>query len=276
MRNSASHQRRLSTVVSAVMLFFASSLLAEDSNSVWAGEDPNFVELSGTLLHNHVPMSEITDAQPYFSSNDAYTRRKGIDIVTSYDNESSSFKISRLPRHPLVLFFHYHIQGGRRTLPGNYRRLVRVDVNELTDWECSHFDVDMEYIIHTTSPWDSNAVEFYTYPKDPYPEQPNSLDFEWEPVPGANEYDVRICVYRDPNRYKYLGEILYTTVYENSFSVELPCSRPDEHYNATISAYNSDGEKIGQYMTTYRNGYGWDYRFKACPQSVERLNGGNP
>jgi hypothetical protein len=267
MKESKNHDIKRIFVVLIPVLFFTASL-------VWA--DSELVTISGTLLYNGIPMSEITSVEPIFFCNDADTGEKSLDITTTYDNTTGAFTISGLPKHNLVLFFIFHIQGEQSTLPGNYRIYIHVDVNNLSRWDKLHFDVGMEYIIHMVTPWDNGNVDFYGYPDDPYPVHSNPFVFIWERVIGAKRYEFLIFTCRDPDHpggYGFESLIVDAILDENYYAIELPPSEYQEHYEATILAYNGYGEKIGKFMTTYENGYGWDYRFKVPNNSIGDFNG---
>jgi len=234
------------------------------------GQEPNTVELSGIIYYNNIPMSGITDVEPHFGCNDADTGQHSIPITTLYDSNTAAYSINGLPPHNLVLFFDYHLIGPTWTFPGNYRQLIVVDVNALSEWERSHFDIDVKYIIHMTCPWDNNGIDFYTYPGDPHPVHPNDLLFEWEEVEGAEYYGFWIVKYRDPDHPDGPGFIEWiedSTVTENFFWILLDESAEQEHYRSMIHAYNAQDDRIGYQMITYKNGYSSDYRFKAriCP-----------
>ena len=280
-------KNRLRLVVALVAVVFFATVSASSQVSIGSSpsNDSNYVTLSGTLFFNDKPLPEFQNGKAYIS----YKGRSNASTII-YDSKTAKYEIRRLHRSETTLFFNYYIPveidpnersamyrtgkwcGSRnceKTLPGNYRRVVGVDISQLNDSELSHFDIDLYYIIHLLRPWDNNAIEFYTFPKDPYPVfMANDIDFEWEPVPGAVEYVLEVDVKRDPSHPAGYGRIetaTTVTTAENSCTIRLEGSYQDEHYDVGISAYDADDIKIGHYMTTYKNGYGWDYRFVIDP-----------
>ena len=49
-------------------------------------------------------------------------------------------------------------------------------------------------------------------------------------------------------------------IYSNYYSLNLDTNSENDHYEISIHAYN-ELDRNGYYMTTYKNGHGWDYRF---------------
>ncbi len=226
--------------------------------------------LAGTLLHNGAPMSSITAVTPSLWAYDRTTTTNiTATVVLTYNPANGQYSISGLPLHKVTINLRFHLRGATVTLPGNYHGSSTPDIGSLTPGELANYDIDERLIIHMTSPWDNDAIEFYTYPGSPYPAHASSVFFQWDAIPAADEYSLIIQKYRDldhPSGYGYVGDTLDVRTFNTFWDAPLAPSEPDEHYQAWIRAYNLvTYETIATYMTTYTNGYGGDYRFKLAP-----------
>ena len=221
------------------------------------------VTLYGILRYDGQPMSDITDVSPTFRCRNVETGREVSGITSTYDNNTGVYSISGLPSAKVAIWVTFHIRGDRPHLPGNYYVRTTADIPNLSLDQRVNFDIGLEQIIHMTSPWDNDAIGRLTYA--PYPEHSRCLDFTWDAVPGATQYQITMSIYRDldhPDGYGHVESVLNSYVQETSFSTNLDISNDFQHYQASIFAYGSGGNRIGLFMITYENGYGWDYRFK--------------
>ncbi|MFB0524696.1 MAG: hypothetical protein ACETVZ_04100 [Phycisphaerae bacterium] len=214
-------------------------------------------------------MSDITDVSPTFWCRNLETGQGVIGITSTYDNNTGVYSISGLPSAKVQIFVTFHIRGDRFSLPGNYRVWKIADIPNLSLDQRTNFDIGLHQIIHMTSPWDNDAISppALIFPPAPYPvpEHSRCLDFTWDAVPGATQYRIDISIYRDPDHpdgYGRVEIVLNSYVQGTSFSTNLDPSNDFQHYEARIDAYGSGGNRIGLFMITYENGYGWDYRFK--------------
>lgn len=220
--------------------------------------------LSGTLIHNGLPMRLLTDAQPTFWFRNESTGQ-GIDSVTwSYNNLTGEYAFSGLPMERVGISINYHIVGEKNTYPGNYQAFHTVDLSGLSSEQRMDYRINIPKIIHMLVPWDNSQADFSTY--EPYPVQSTHFSAKWDMIPGASYYQITISKYRDPDHpdgYGFIENVLSDQVNEEYISDLLISSGNGDHYEFSVRAYNSINEMIGLYMTTYTNGYGWDYRFKA-------------
>ena len=250
-----------------IILLIAAMVTASFSFSKGeAVQDSNAVELSGTVTYNGKPMSDITDIEPAFSCRYTNTGELTSASLVEYDNYMGYFSADNIPLSNVTLHFGYHLYGQRPTLPGNYMGDLQVYVDKLSEDEAYNLDVPMKQVIHMISPQDNNAVEpSVGRGTDVIYEHEGDVYFEWEPLDGAVNYDLKIDIYQDADEnssYKFLTNELTATAIENSYLAQLPLSEQGEHYEARLDAYNKAGDKIGMYVVTYKNGYGYDYRFK--------------
>lgn len=226
--------------------------------------------LAGTLLHNGSPMSGITAETPSLW---AYDQTAGTDItatvVFTYNPANGQYSITGLPLHIVTISLRFHLHGATETLPGNYHGAAYPDIGSLTSGELANYDIDERLIMHMTSPWDNDAIEFATFPGSPYPAHNSPVPFQWDAVPGRDEYSFVIKKYRDPDHpsgYGYISTVLDTRILTTSQNPLLDPSALNEHYQMEVNAWNlTANDTIAFYMTTYTNGYGVQYRFKVVP-----------
>jgi len=139
-----------------------------------------------------------------------------------------------------------------------------IDIGVLSGLERDFFNIELNQIIHLTSPWNNDSVKPRIAIGDYNIHNNIPLTFQWDIIDEATGYDVIIDKYRDsdhPDGYDRINTRVHEYVATNSFIANLPQSDVDEHYEFTVNAYNKS-QKIAYYMTTYTNGHGWDYRFK--------------
>jgi hypothetical protein len=221
-------------------------------------------------------MSNITKLPPTFFCTDRDTGQLINSKTVRYDNNTSVYSISGLPLVRVIISVSFHIRGSRSTFPGNYYVSKTVDIPNMSPDERVSFDIGLVQRIHMTSPWDNDAVNPLTYdptsyPAAEFPEYSGSLNFAWDAVPGATQYQIKISLSRDPydhpDGYGRVGYVVDESVQGTSFSIILAPSEDLYHYGAAIFAYGPDGDLLGDFHISYPSGHGWDYRFKV----VERL-----
>ncbi len=225
------------------------------------------VTLSGILRYDGRPMSDITDISPTFWFRNEETGREIniSDIISTYNNNTGAYSISGLPSIKVGISVTFHIRGVISNLPGNYNVWKIVDIPNLSRHQKVDFDIGLELKIHMTSPWDNDTLGLHTYPSGPYPEHRCRLDFAWDPVPGASRYHIDISVYWNPDHpdgYEYIGRVVNSDVYGTFFFTVLDFSNDFQHYQASIFAYDSDGNRLGHLEIAYEGARGWDYRFR--------------
>lgn len=248
----------------ATSMFCVGGLLLVLATAVGSIQAAN---LAGTLLHNGSPMSGITAETPDFYAR-IYGTTQDItaDVTFTYYTTTGAYTITNLPNKKVTLSMVFHLHGSASTLPGNYRGAAYPDIPNLTPGELANYDIDERLVIHMTSPWDNDAIEFAIFPGSPYPAHNSPVWFQWDAVPGRDEYSFIIKKYRDPDHpsgYGYISTVLDTRILNTFWNALLDPSGPNEHYQAEIQAWNLTANKtIAFYMTTYTNGYGVQYRFK--------------
>jgi hypothetical protein len=216
--------------------------------------------ITGTLYYRSSLMSDLTDALPEFWFKDRVTGQY-LYLTANYNPADSTYEILECPETE-KFFVDVAFPGefgSQTTLAKSYRKQITFDTTVV-----SNQDIELQQIIHLVSPWNNGQVEFSTYPYSPYSIHYSPVQFTWEAVSGANDYEIRIDKYRDPdhpNGYGFIETILNENTSNTSFSQILSPSPSFEHYEFAVIAYE-DEKVLGYYMTTYINGSGRDYRFK--------------
>jgi hypothetical protein len=188
------------------------------------------------------------------------------DATAEYSPEDGSYQVTGLPGGPMGMAISFHVTGDQPTLPGNYRIFHPLDLSTIPRNECCAHDVDLWQIMHLTRPWDNSLVEFPTgHGDDTYPRHPSPLTFAWEPLPAAASYELRVGESRNPDHpdgYGHIRWVLNETSAATPFTADLEASAPGTHYELELYARDAGGGRVGQIMTTFTNGHGWDYRFR--------------
>ncbi|RLB85821.1 MAG: hypothetical protein DRH26_18020, partial [Deltaproteobacteria bacterium] len=217
--------------------------------------------LKGTLNYQGIPMSQFTNATPLFSVRNNSTGERYEGAVT-YDPQDASYEIVNLDLDYIGISVYFHVSGLKSTHPGNFRISMGFDMGALSESERNSYNIGLNKIIHLTSPWNNGLTidsinDFTTYN--------SQMTFQWNAVEDATKYNFIIDKYRDldhPDGYGLIQNIIDVNIAENSYNVNLPASNEFEHYEVSLEAYNNTNQ-IAFYMTTYKGGYGWDFRFKA-------------
>jgi hypothetical protein len=245
-------------VVSFIFAIVAGLLIASPQRADAA------VDLSGTFEFNHTPISTYTDVTPAPNIYDE-TAADYIDPALTYNNVTGAYTLAALPTHTLSISGYITTVGTIPTMPGNFALYTSVDLAALTPAERADHPIPVTYLMHMTSPWDNNLVEFPIPSTGTYPEHPRHIEVLWDAVTGAAYYIASIDRYRDSEHsegYGFIERPYTTTTAETAWSVDLANSAVLEHYQLGILAYNAADELLGNIVVNYTNGYGADYRFK--------------
>jgi len=220
-------------------------------------------ELSGVIKYDGTPMSDLTIVQPTFWGRNESTGQAIDGIISTYDNTTGVYTLANLPSDAIGISVRFHVVGSRATLPGNYDAWQVVGINQLTPAQRGTYDISTQQIIHLSSPWDNNGIDFSTF--DPYPSHRSPVEFQWDSVPGASEYRIAIWRCRDashPDGWGIIDIPVHESIQGNTYLATLDTSSNLQHYQFSVSAYSPTQTYLGNYLTTYTNGIGWDYGFK--------------
>lgn len=129
-----------------------------------------------------------------------------------------------------------------------------------------NLNLNVVHSIHLKSP--VNNQEERTFTSDP-PEvlyrqnfHPSASVFEWEPVPGATRYEVRILL-TDEDTDQKIDEKKFNTT-QTTIKPNLSTNYGNTYYMFTVTAYkgNNWSDLIGEFTNYYKNGYGGWFEFK--------------
>ncbi|MBI4774285.1 MAG: hypothetical protein HY788_08915 [Deltaproteobacteria bacterium] len=183
-------------------------------------------ELQGVLLFNGAPMSGITAETPtFFVVNDVTGKTAG-NFIAEYDPSSAAYELRNMPS-VAGISVNFHVTGTEATLPGNYTFYKSVDIASLTEGERLDYDLDAYRILHLLTPYDNSQIAPGSYLTE-YPEYPTPVAFQWEAIPGAEFYSIRIARYRDashPEGFGLIETIVYEDVQGTSYQADLERKR---------------------------------------------------
>ncbi len=218
-------------------------------------------QLTGICEFNNMPMPWRTSVLPWAQLQDSEGLIPGAEF--RYYSVTGRYAVNNVPSSGRVYInANYRIDETHSHYPGNYEYASSVDLSTMTPEETENHDLDFQYIIHMTDPWDNTEILPHS---DPMPEHQPGILFRWDSVQGAVEYLFAVGRYRSsshPSGPGYIDRPVEIYASETEQVVSLPVSDPDEHYAALITAKNTSGQTIGRmFRPLLSGGYGFDYRF---------------
>lgn len=209
-------------------------------------------QLTGRLMYAGAPLGErARGVDPGFSSS-------GSALPFVYDAETSEYAVFVAAGATHGITASLNAAALPASMPGNYTSNL-ISLTIPADAPLVH-DFALRRIIRLLTPHDNSLI---THAVGTYPPHASPVTFSWEPLPEADEY--RYTVFRFQTvPYESLG-VFVPTASTDQLSVtfdgaDLPVSEANQHYQFTITARRL-GVDIGQYRTTYTNGFSLDYRF---------------
>ncbi len=210
------------------------------------------------VLYNGSPLSDYTDKTPSF-----WAREEDNNTVPtlhpSYNTDTGHFKLADME------IGKYGLQVTLDDDDNGYNR-----PNDFTGWTSPVYvnkgkstveqDLSVSRILHLTSPFD-NKIIHQSMGDDLNVHEGEELKVEWDPLPEATDYQLRISLYKE-NPYQRIITVVNHKTSNTSYVASLPATDEGQLYQLNLSANNAAGDKVGQLMTNYENGIGWDYRFK--------------
>lgn len=219
--------------------------------------NPINYQLSGLIKYNGSPIIDRTFKTPsmWAWSWDTESPSYLEDVELDYYPTTGHYGINGLPDSGEVDIYTYiHVQEQRQyvRLPGNFENYTDTSFNlsELEPTEAAKYDIEMQEFIHLLTPYDNSEV---IYSVGEHPPESSPLTFSWSPIKGAAGYNIRI---QKINSTKSIIEQVYSyNVTNGSTSTEiiLPTSLEGEYYEFVMHAYNTDGNQVGLYITTYKD-----------------------
>jgi hypothetical protein len=224
--------------------------------------------VSGVMRFNGQPhLSDIVPLIQSVKDVDADEWMVEDDLTLTYDGTNGEYQLAGLPDAKLRIWLYFPYTPESWNFGGNYiTEAGTIDLPTLTVEQRSSYDIELLVITRLTQPRD-NATRGETSASDPYPVHSQPVQIEWDAVPQADRYRVRIDRYRSPSHpdgYGYLSAELDLFVTAPNYSATLTANAENENYALRVDPYNLT-TRLGYYMHTYSNGYGWDYRFSVAP-----------
>jgi hypothetical protein len=215
------------------------------------------VVLTGAVTYSGRLIGTIATQEVAFWCRDEESGRAIDGLPTYYDPETSVYAIGPLASRRTGCEATLHVMGSRRTLPGNYNAFRVLDLRSVAPGSQQAFEFDAEKILHLVSPYDNSLIEMDT---GEYGQEASPVHFAWEPLEEAVAYEVQLYNCSNPPDYSCLPPQRTTTA-ATVFDATLSSSAPGRHYEFSVVAWGASGREVGLYLTTYRDGFGWDYRF---------------
>jgi len=126
-------------------------------------------------------------------------------------------------------------------------------------------DLEVHRTIHLTLPVDNLGVVGAIPP--PFDTYASSVTFQWDAVPEAANYNIRVDRYQQSPFMFLANEIVTNQVgTQVTFTTaDLPANNPNEFYLIDIFAVNAANTLVGKILVSRTNGLSFDYRFQMVP-----------
>lgn len=211
----------------------------------------------GTLYYEGKPVDQITSYEPHFWFRDENNTGNILHPEVTYKN--SRFKVYGLPAGSYGVQTNIDaVMENPRDYPGDFYAWRQFSV---TEGMVSKLNVDLQRVIHLTSPQD-NGVQLHLWCAkcEDMISFPLPVTFSWESL-GDNVYYDYYIARKNCSPYKTLETVSSGTIKDTQVAVSLLPSKDNEFYEFHLNA-RKEGRTIGLLMTHGECGYGWDYRFR--------------
>lgn len=226
------------------------------------------VTINGTVRYNGQPITDYTDKPVSFWAREDIPPYRVPTISSVYDTNTGEYSIifSNIPSSTYGVQVQIDAASpfDGNFFPGDYYGWNTPIVLDGTP--VVNKDLTCNKLIHLTSPADNLSIVGSI---GVYPTYHNTILFKWDAIAGASVYEISIDRWQSSPPYNFRGNAYYNNAFTNTqLTITLADSLEDEHYQFSLLAYNSLGQRIGQLMVVYDNGYGWDYRFRIAPTGL--------
>lgn len=229
----------------------------------------------GTVYYNNQIVTEYTKAYAEIGLRNVDTN-EWLPTNYAYDNENGVFSIENVPpgkySPTITIQSGYPFKLGDKSASNagdfvSYLSGLNDDILVPPHLDEVQSDLKVVYSVHLIRPVDNQ--ELRTYAGDP-PEKlyqsfysPSADTFEWEPVPGASKYEVRILL--NTGKTGEFSTLVDEFVESTEYSPNLDINSGNDYYSFLVYPYNSDGELIGTFDNYYKNGFGGWFEFQVIP-----------
>jgi eukaryotic-like serine/threonine-protein kinase len=216
-------------------------------------------EIRGTCMLNGHPF--LTSDTPVLSSLSWLEdgKQKAIkDARFTYDSATGKYSLAGLPPENSFLLWLYFRRHPKDTLHLGGQHLFsayHIDLQGRTDADRADFPLLVEQVIHLKKPVDNNGILEKTE-EGLHPELSSPVTFEWEPVEGADTYEVEVstwCHKGHPTGARPAPITQKTS--EASASFSLDATKDKEWYRVNIKAFDQ-GRQVAELMKVSPGSYG--------------------
>ncbi|MFA4829474.1 MAG: hypothetical protein WC855_12970 [Thermodesulfovibrionales bacterium] len=216
-------------------------------------------QVRGRLIYNNIDIDRLTPVESTFWFR---SEEKGTSVTPTIKYKNGSITINGLPPGPYGMSVNIDANPlNPRMFPGDYSTWKSFTI---IAGHRSDLDIELQKIIHLTSPVDNATVMSYGGQECADKIGNNSpVVFSWETLEDDVYYDYSIAAMQC-KPFKMLKAMTGATTKDTSISLHLPHNEPNEFYLLTLTA-KKNGKLIGQLVTHGLNEYkweGWDYRFR--------------
>jgi len=196
--------------------------------------------------------------------------RRDIPIDFSYNNSTGKYIIRNVPSGKFTPFirlesgypFHKKSGGDFISFLSGLNEDIIVAPHDIN----INRNLNVVHSIHLKRPVDNQKERTYTGdpPEVLYRQSfyPSAAVFEWEPVPGAKRYEIRILLMDGATKQKINEKNFNTT--STTMHPNLDTNHRGSYYMFSVTAFkgNNYSDKIGFFTNYYKNGFGGWFIFK--------------
>ena len=216
--------------------------------------------IRGTVLYNGNPLSDYTDKAPSFWAREE-NDNTAPTIVLSYDTDTAIYNLADMQVGKYGIQVSLDNDGNGFPLPNDFYGWISpiyVEEGGVT----VERDLEVGRILHLTSPEDNkDTLRRTDDPKHIY--QGEEVKVEWDSIPEATQYRLSIYLFQE-SPYQSIENVVNQVTSNTTYIASLPASEDGQFYQLHLYADNANSDMVGQLMTRYENGMGWDYRFQTA------------
>jgi hypothetical protein len=218
--------------------------------------------ISGEVWFNGVNITNYTSKDVVLWVRDEDTGQAVLPLTYTYDSTYGTYTISDLPsgNYGVQVYIDENTDPpDSGYFPGDFygwNSTIQVNAGQTTQ-----YNLTCLRIMHLTSPTDNDPPGIGWPAGIPYPFHCSPVTFQWDAVPEATRYEVKIDKYNNPPNYNFVENVFHQTdITDTNITIALSDSASDQHYLLHLYGYNGT-TRVGQFMVVYTSGFGWDYRF---------------